>query len=140
MNRITCRTLFDITRTEVKHSFNQGRLPFTDAAGQMVTDHRSWMLSRNQQRNWETVVQLLSLRTQPHDITGPGFWLAGEIWWAFDFSVDDAGVFASQDRPFAQLEQDCTMVPMLIGLREQVTVTPMLIPGINIIFELANGK
>lgn len=138
MTRMTCRTLFDITRTEVKHAFNTGRVPFTDAAGQAITDHRSWMLARNQQRNWETLIQLLSLRTQPQNIAGPDFWIGGEIWWAFDFAVDDAKVFSLGDRPFGQLEQDCAMVPMLIGLREQVTITPMLIPGVNLVFELVH--
>lgn len=131
-----CRTLFDITRTEVKHAFNIGRLPFTDHAGQDITDHRSWMLSRNQQRNWETLIQLLSLRTQPQNTSDPVFWLGGQVWWTFEFGVEDAAVLALDDRPYGQLEQDCSMVPMLIGLREQVTITPMLIPGINIVFEL----
>jgi len=138
MQRLSCRTLFDITRTEVKHSFNTGRLPFQDHAGQQITDHRSWMLARNQQRNWETLIQLLSLRTQPYDITGPHFWLGDNMWWAFEFGVDDAQVLALHDRPYGQIEQDASMVPMLIGLREQVTVTPMLIPGINIVFEPAH--
>ena len=138
MQRLICRTLFDITRTEVKHSFNTGRLPFQDHAGQQITDHRSWMLARNQQRNWETLVQILSLRTQPHDITDPGFWLGDQMWWAFEFAIDDATVLALDDRPYGQIEQDAAMVPMLIGLREQVTVTPMLIPGINIVFEPAH--
>ena len=47
---LRCRTLFDITRTDVKHAFASGRLPFQDRAGRMITDHRNWMLSRNQQR------------------------------------------------------------------------------------------
>ena len=137
MQRLICRTLFDITRTEVKHSFNTGRLPFQDRAGQVITDHRSWMLARNQQRNWETLIQLLSLRTQPHDIADPEFWLGDQMWWAFEFRVDDAAPLALAGRPYGQIEQDASMVPMLIGLREQVTVTPMLIPGINIVFEPA---
>lgn len=138
MIRIVCRTLFDITRTEVKHAFTAGRLPLTDRSGKIITDHRSWMLARNQQRNWETLLQLLSLRTQPHDMTDPDFWLGDAIWWAFEFSVEDATALALDGRPWGQLEQDCGMVPMLIGLREQVTVTPMLIPGINIVFEPAH--
>ena len=138
MNRMICRTLFDITRTGVKHAFNAGRLPFRDASGQMITDHRTWMLARNQQRNWETLLQLLSLRTQPVDVGDPSLWLGGEVWWAFEFGVEDPAALALGDRPWGQIEQDCAMVPMLIGLREQVTVTPMLIPGINIVFEPAN--
>ena len=138
MRRILCRTLFDITRTEVKHSFNAGRLPFTDHAGHVIVDHRTWMLARNQQRNWETLLQLLGLRVQPTHMSDPSFWLGDAIWWAFEFSVESEAALVLGDRPYGQLEQDCAMVPMLIGLREQVTVTPMLIPGINIVFEPAN--
>ena len=137
MQRLVCRTLFDITRTEVKHAFNTGRLPFTDRSGQIITDHRSWMLARNQQRNWETLIQLLSLRTQPQKVTDPALWLSSEVWWAFEFDIEDVAALALDDRPFGQIQQDCSMVPMLIGLREQIKVTPMLIPGINIVFELA---
>ena len=138
MNRIVCRTLFDITRTEVKHTFHEGCLPFTDAAGRSITDHRSWMLARNQQRNWETVLQILGLRVQLNHISDPDFWLGDAIWWAFEFTVEDPAALTLGDRPFGQIEQDCAMVPMLIGLTEQVTITPMLIPGINIVFEPAH--
>ena len=132
---LRCRTLFDITRTDVKHAFASGRLPFQDRAGRMITDHRSWMLARNQQRNWETLVQILSLRTQPAGMTDPTFMFGQDTWWAFEFAIDDPGFLAQGDRPYGQLEEDCAMVPMLIGLTEQVKITPMLIPGINIIFE-----
>lgn len=134
MHEIQCRTLFDITRTDVRHQFNAARLPFQDATGRSIMDHRSWMLARNQQRNWETLIQLLSLRVQPHDLSGPVMLFAQDPWWSFEFSVEDAGVLALGTNPYGQLEQDCAMVPMLIGLTEQVQVTPMLIPGINIVF------
>ena len=137
MIRLACRTLFDITRTDIKHSFNTGRLPAQDRSGKIITDHRSWMLARNQQRNWETLVQLLSLRSQPQNISDPSFWLGDAVWWAFQFEIEDATSLALEGRTFGQIEQDCAMVPMLIGLTEQVQVTPMLIPGINIIFEPA---
>ena len=138
MQRVICRTLFDITRTEVKHAFNPGRLPFTDRSGQTIAEHKAWLLARNQQRNWETLLQLLSLRTQPMGVTDPCFWLGDAVWWAFEFETEDATILALEDRPFGQIEQDCAMVPMLIGLREQVAVTPMLIPGINIVFQSIN--
>lgn len=96
------------------------------------------MLARNQQRNWETLIQLLSLRVQLHDLSSPSMSFAHDPWWSFEFAVEDAGVLAFGTNPYGQLEQDCAMVPMLIGLTEQVQITPMLIPGINIVFEPAN--
>lgn len=137
MHRVQCRTLFDITQTDTRHQFSQARLPFQDAAGRLIVDHRAWMLSRNQQRNWETVLQILGMRVQPQDCTRPHLMYAHDAWWAFQFSVEDSQAFCLGDRPYGQLEQDATMVPMLIGLTEQVQITPMLIPGINIVFEPA---
>jgi hypothetical protein len=133
MHRIQCRTLFDITRTDVRHQFNQSQLPFQDASGQQITNHRTWMLARNQQRNWETVLQILGLRVQPEEVGRPRR-APGDDWWGFDFAVADAGGLALDGREYGQLEQDATMVPMLIGLTESVKITPMLIPGINIVF------
>lgn len=137
MHKIRCRTLFDITQTDVRHQYSAGRLPFQDATGRTITNHHEWMLARNQQRNWETLLQLLSLRTQPYDVTRPAMMWGHDSWWAFEFSVEHAAVLASDARPYGQLEQDCAMVPMLIGLTEQLQITPMLIPGINIVFESA---
>jgi len=131
MHKIQCRTLFDITRTDVRHQFNAAQLPFHDAAGHLITNHREWMLARNQQRNWETVIQILSLRTQPQDMTLPE---RLDDWWQFEFAIEDPSAVALGDRPLGLLEQDAAMVPMLIGLAETVTVTPMLMPGINIVF------
>lgn len=134
MHKIQCRTLFDITQTDTRHQFNSARLPFQDAAGRLIANHRDWMLSRNQQRNWETIVQILSLRVQPQNITRPQMLYAHDVWWAFEFSVEDQGTLSLDNKSYGQLEQDCVMVPMLIGLTEQVQITPMLIPGINIVF------
>jgi hypothetical protein len=50
MHSIQCRTLFDITQTDVRHQFNQSQMPFHDTAGHLITNHREWMLARNQQR------------------------------------------------------------------------------------------
>ena len=107
------------------------QLPFHDAAGHVITNHREWMLARNQQRNWETVVQILSLRTQPQNMTLPK---RLDDWWQFEFAVEDLSCLALGDRQLGLLEQDAAMVPMLIGLAETIKVTPMLIPGINITF------
>lgn len=138
MTRIRCRTLFDITPTGVKHNFNPGRVPFLDATGQIIADRQMWARARNQQRNWETLLQVLSLRTQPQSIVQPVLLFGQDPWWTFEFGVESVGALAQEDRPFGQLEQDCSMVPMLVGLTEAVQVTPMLIPGINIVFEPAN--
>ena len=135
MNRIRCRTLFDISRTEVKHAFNQGRLPFVDAQGHTISNHADWLRARNQQRNYETLMQLLSLRTQIQDIGTMELATDQDPWFKLTFTIEDSAMLGTESNPFVTLEQDCAMVPMLIGLSERVTITPMLMPGINVIFE-----
>jgi hypothetical protein len=43
-------------------------IPFEDQAGQPIQDLAAWNRSRNQQRNWETLLQILGLRAQPMDL------------------------------------------------------------------------
>ena len=69
--KFMCQTLFDITATGVTGHFKSARLPFLDHAGQTINNDISWNRSRNQQRNWETITQILSLRTQLFEITDP---------------------------------------------------------------------
>ena len=42
-----------------------------DGAGNTINTQHDWMFARNQQRNWETVLQCMSLRTQPQHIQYP---------------------------------------------------------------------
>jgi hypothetical protein len=48
--------------------------------------------------------------------------------------VENLSGLALEDRQLGLLEKDAAMVPMLIGLTETIKVTPMIIPGINIVF------
>ena len=69
--RFACQTLFDITATGTTGHCKSVRMPYSDAAGQVIRDQVTWNRSRNQQRNWETLQQILSLRTQIMQITVP---------------------------------------------------------------------
>ena len=84
--RIKCRTVFDITATGVRSHYKESRIPFHDDAGRIIEDRRSWMHSRNQQRNWETLNQLISLRTLPEDISTPIHNKHTQTW-EFEFDV-----------------------------------------------------
>lgn len=121
--KIQCRTIFDITPTGTTGHFKQSQLPFTDRAGQTITDLNSWNRSRNQQRNVETITQLLQLRTQIFEISVPkesnGYWL-------FEFEIESEGVYQQGTDSFGILKQDCEGVPMLVGLNEKYTATPVL--------------
>jgi hypothetical protein len=105
-------TLVDITATGVTRSHD-------------VDD-----VKRNQQRNWETVLQCMGLRTQPQNITDPqwtdldmnGFQF-GDLYqgaqrvWTWSWTVDQSGVYDT-DKKLGGLIQDFEQVPIVCGLEE----------------------
>ncbi len=139
--RVRCWTTFDITITGVKNNFNINRLPFTDQQGHKIQTPEQWHHSRNQQRNWDTVNQLLSLRALPHSITPSELDSTGDVCiWDFEFSLDHEDVLAEGDNVFGALEQDCRGVPMITGLDETPGQTQVLEPGSNIGFQVLHDK
>ena len=123
--KIHCRTLFDITATGITGHYKSSRVPFQDAGGSRITDESSWNRSRNQQRNWETLTQLLQLRSQIFDLTTP---TAVEDAWQFKFSVEIDQLYLLDGDDFGVLRQDCAGVPMITGLGEQHFLATVLIP------------
>lgn len=134
MITIQAKTLFDISATGVTGHFKSNRLPYYDATGQQITDQHTWNHSRNQQRNFETLIQLLNLRTQIFEITQP---VRQQGAWSFEFQVESPGVFGEDDN-FSVLYNDADGIPMLRNLNENGDLDPVLItlgPRQNIWFE-----
>jgi hypothetical protein len=132
--KICCKTLFDITHTGITGHYRPARGEFVDRAGQTIKDQRSWDRARNQQRNWETLTQLISLRTQV-DLSSP---LYKNKSWKFEFEFEAENLFWKDNDPVGILKDDCNGVPMLLGLTEKDTLQPFLVtngPGQNIWFE-----
>lgn len=92
-------------------------------------------LERNQQRNWETVIQCISLRAQPMNLQcfSPGDrieledlkdWEFGEMYtgqhkvWAFSFTVEHSNVFAEGDDLLRLLDNSFDEVPVTTYLTE----------------------
>jgi len=88
-------------------------------------------LRRDQQRNWETVLQAVGLVAQPTDVTEAAYIEAPMEWcefgefyegehrvWAWRFSVEHADVFALGDNPVGRLEELFEQVPIICGLEE----------------------
>lgn len=91
-------------------------------------------LERNQQRNFETVLQVLGLRTQPHIIRWPTYeiipagsvgFMFGEMYtqepqqtWTFYFSADYPGAYSDAISPVGNLLKDFEEVPVITGLNE----------------------
>jgi len=139
--KVLCRTLFDCTRTGVTGHFRVPELPFRDRAGQTVDTFQDWTRSRNQQRNYETLLQLFGLRTQPQDISEPQ---CDNGVWSFTFESENENVFAMDGNTdsLASLKKDCDGIPMMTGLNEKPGLEPVLYPQPgkeNIWFELVNS-
>lgn len=105
-------SLVDITPTGVVHTEVEHDLP------------------RNQQRNWETVLQCIGIRTQPLETS----WRVDEVElsayefgefysgthrvWSLAFTVDHAGVFGNAVDPVHLLHLDFDQVPVITYLTE----------------------
>ena len=131
--KIQCQTLFDITATGTTGHIKPSRMPFVDLAGTKITNIEQWNRSRNQQRNWETITQLISLRTQVNSLTDP---VQIQDCWQFEFEVENENLFVTDTDPLAVLKMDCNGVPMLTGLNESAVTDTVLVVDKNIWFTI----
>jgi hypothetical protein len=92
-------------------------------------DTESWLHKRNTQCNFDTIVQAISLRGQPENITVPtkqiinfqnfdsfGFLFENEEsipCWTFNFTIHHASVFNDGITELGSLYSDCDQVPMI---------------------------
>lgn len=146
--KIKCITLFDITRTNV----NSKRLTTTEI------DVITYNKQRAQQSNFETILQVISMRSQPEDITDPVKehikFSKNNIWgseyknkkslipvWAFNFTVNHDEVFENNISKLGNLFDDCNGVPMIVNLEEWTGMEAQLNTSLqlkNIHFEVIN--
>jgi len=129
-------TKFDCTTTGIIGNFNANMLPFRDKQAQLIHDHVTWTRSRNQQRNWETILQIIGLYTQAHDITHATHTPTG---WQFGFTTEFDDVFNYSGDRLGLLKLACRGVPMFVNL-DHVPDTAMLDPNVNIQFEIVGHK
>ena len=112
-------TYFDCTNTGTRSYYKPTRIPYVDDHGQHIENEEDWIHSRNQQRNWETILQCLSLRCQPLNLGPVEKSLQGDqCVWTFAFEVDRDEIFALDNDPLGELKKDCHGVPMIVGLTE----------------------
>ena len=136
-SKYICYSLVDITATGVMSPYNSNISAFVDESGQIVNNTTTWNKSRNKQRNWETLVQVIGLRAQPIDMQipklvqqdlsnfnfGTNFKGVANIWY-FSFSVEHNDVFADAHSQTGLLEQDINFVPVILNLDETVYFEP----------------
>jgi len=141
MLRVKCSTYFDITATGVRSHYKSSRIPFRDDAGHDITNMEQWHRARNQQRNWETINQVISLRVSPENITQPEVSQKdSQRIWQFEFDVNPAEAIMVNDDPVGLLVRDCEDVPMLSGLDETYPVGDRLSNDANIFFSGSGYK
>jgi len=119
--KIRCYTLFDITKTNLV-----SRKPPLD----LTEEQRLvWQSDRNAQLNFDTILQVVSLRSQPEEISDItktiinfkdfdnfGFLFEDEEeqhGWFFDFFILHAKVFDDGISELGMLYSDCDGVPMI---------------------------
>ena len=103
-------------------------------------------LQRNQQRNFETVLQVLSLRTQPHtskwpcsvhefsphkikELFGETFHDKSHKVWTFYFTADHPDAYNTDKGMLQGLLQDFEQVPVITGLTESAKfLLPLFYP------------
>ncbi len=125
--RIRVKTLFDCTATGVTGRWR---------AGQHHIDQVQWDRRRNQQRNWETLLQTVGMRSQLIDIREPR---RQDDHWVFEVTTDRPDAFVS---PVQTLSEDCAGVPMLRNLDETPGLEATLITSgdkQNIWFEIEDS-
>jgi len=119
--KLRCFSLFDITKTNVTSK--------KSLLGASPEEAREWQNRRNTQCNLDTIVQVISLRAQPENITEPtqdrlddektenfGFLYSvdeQQTFWYFDFSVNYSSVFSDGEDELGALYNDCEDVPMI---------------------------
>jgi len=132
-HRIRCYTLFDITQTGI---LNRSK--------PTENDIQEWIQKRNTQCNFDTILQVISLRSQPDNVRTPirfemedselnmfGFLFeknetSPAYCWKFDFEVHHSSVFENGIMPFGALYNDCEGVPMINCLNQINGVTSFL--------------
>ncbi len=127
---IRCYTLCDITRTKYTKK-PQGSQDIK---------------IRNQQRNYETFIQLISLRCQPSTNNDPecldqqlsdfnfgsDYGKSRHLVWIFDFDVDRQEVFSTATNEFGAIVNDFNNIPVISKLDETAKIN-------NIINTLGNS-
>jgi hypothetical protein len=116
-------TLFDITPTGVIRHPKK-----TDA------NYESLLLRRNQQRNWETLQQVLAMRAQiyveqPPEIIKTCKQFPRKIFkntqaWSFQFGVEQIEIYGDN---LQLLFDDCHGIPMILGLTERAAIAESVI-------------
>lgn len=119
MKKITCYCRFDITATGVTST--------RPGSPDLQTTQ-----ARNQQRNWDTMMQLAGMRTQIFNVQEPTIsdddfpFGSGSRVWRFSFEIEPEAQWLVDGDEFWVLKQDSEGTPMITGLTETPGLDPVI--------------
>lgn len=153
MKKIECYCGFSIVDTGVTGARYPNSYPWTGRNGLVLHDHDSYARARNQQRNFDTLLQIIGLRSQPLEISSPlmldnadalpSTLIKNIPIWYFSFEIESADIWQEKGDDLALLRQDSDGVPMLTGLGESPAVGSYLCaqgPETNLYFRILADK
>ena len=131
MHEYHVHTLVDITSNgNLKKQF-----PFKTLSGDLIHDKHSLSVARNQNSNFDTLVQVLQLRGNitwenlPTKMELPtvknhafgNFYQGKQNIWNFQFFTEQAGIYGEHNNPTLLLENDFHNVPIVSFCKETAT-------------------
>jgi len=134
MHEYRIHTLVDITKNgELKKQF-----PFKTDSGDVIHDKATLSVARNQNSNFDTMIQLLQMRGNIVWENAPkkmefenlanhafgSFYEGKQQSWHFQFFVEQSGVYGEENDPVGYLLNDFHNVP-IISFCKETTTFPM---------------
>lgn len=120
--RVRVTTKFNCTDTGVTGRYKTGNAD-------------QWNNDRNQQRNFESITQIIGLYTQLQNLSRVKQDTASNTWW-FEFDTEFEGIFRTGTDELGVLNDSCMGTPMMVGLGETSNIERTLMPNQNIWFEI----
>ena len=127
MYEFRVHTLVDITENGSLHK----PFPFKTPAGEMIHDKQTLAIAKNQNNNFNTILQLLQIRgnitweNPPVMLSGTlgnsGFGSAYEVTqnsWHFAFFTEQTDIYGDINNPTGQLVEDFNLVPVINFCKE----------------------
>ena len=128
MQEITVYTLFDITNTKIIRRYKKILMDNHPD----INSEAQWIMAKNQQNNFETLMQIISLRAQPTLLYKPR---KKDNKWVFSFTVEFDDVYLKDSDKLGLLRDDCKNVPMINLLQSKITDSYLILDK-NIFFEV----
>tara|TARA_E500000178_G_C16851147_1_gene675171 strand:+ start:471 stop:1001 length:531 start_codon:yes stop_codon:yes gene_type:complete len=122
MHSFMIHTLIDITKNGALNK----TFPFETRAGDIIEDKVTLRIAKNQDSNFNTMIQMLQIRGNitweddplriSHDLGNTKFgsyYTGTNTSWHFTFFTEQTDVFGNEDDPTEQLLDDFNLVPVL---------------------------